>query len=136
MGEEKVCTAHLHLTETVLGLEETEKFFKTIPSNMRDYSVYSTLLTSYTRSEKTLDKAESTFKKMRELGFLWKSSRFNSMISLYSQLGKGNMVDKLFMRRWVDEEGIKLERDTVAEMANAYVRVCSEMYYGNVEKQT
>lgn len=66
MGEENVCTlfvkhyaARLHLAETVLGLEKAEKFFKSIPSNMRNFSVYSTLLTSYTRSEKT----ESTFKK-------------------------------------------------------------------------
>lgn len=47
MGEENVCTlfpkdyaAELHLIEKVLGLEEAEKFFKSIPGNMRDYSVY------------------------------------------------------------------------------------------------
>ncbi|KAL1209570.1 putative pentatricopeptide repeat-containing protein [Cardamine amara subsp. amara] len=98
---------------------------------------------------------------MRELGFLLKPSPFNSMMSLYSQLGKRNMVNKLlyemeenkvkpdnvtaniflkayaavsdvnamemFMRTMrVDEEGIKLKRDTMVAMAKAYVEVCSE----------
>ncbi|VVA90809.1 unnamed protein product [Arabis nemorensis] len=70
--------ARLRLVETVLGLEEADKFFKSIPENMRDYSVYNTLLGSYTRSEKTLDKAESTFETMRDLGFLLKHSPYNS----------------------------------------------------------
>ncbi|CAL9218015.1 unnamed protein product [Arabidopsis halleri] len=87
--------ARLHLIETVLGLEEAEKFFESIPENMRDYSVYDNLLRSYTKSEKTLDKAEATFEKMRDLGFLLKPSPFNSMISLYRHLKKKDMVKKL-----------------------------------------
>ncbi|XP_010457572.1 PREDICTED: putative pentatricopeptide repeat-containing protein At1g43010 [Camelina sativa] len=172
MVEKKVCTllakdyaARLHLIESVLGLEEAEKFFKSIPANMRDHSIYATLLTLYTKSEKTLDKSEPTFKKMRELGLLSNPSPFNSMMSLYSQLGKPNMVGNLlyemvedskvkpenvtanhvlkayaavpdvkamhmFMRMWVGEEGLKLER----EMAKAYVRVYSEMYGGNARE--
>ncbi|KAG7576831.1 Pentatricopeptide repeat, partial [Arabidopsis thaliana x Arabidopsis arenosa] len=85
-----------HLIEKVLGLEEAEKFFESsIPKNMKDYSVYDTLLTSYTRSAKTLDKAEGVFEKMRELGFLSKLSPFNSIISLYIQLGKQGKVKNL-----------------------------------------
>ncbi|XP_010484542.1 PREDICTED: putative pentatricopeptide repeat-containing protein At1g43010 [Camelina sativa] len=99
--EKKVCTllakdyaARLHLIESVLGLEEAEKFFKSTP-------IYATLLTLYTKYEKTLEKSESTFKKMRELGLLSNPSPFNSMISLYSQLGKPNMVGISYcMRRW------------------------------------
>lgn len=87
--------ARLHLVETVLGLEEAEKFCKTIPENMRDYSVYDTLLRSYTKSEKTLDKAESTFEKMRYLGFLLNPSPFHSMISLYGNIKKQDMVEKI-----------------------------------------
>ncbi|KAG2302246.1 hypothetical protein Bca4012_060565 [Brassica carinata] len=102
MGEQKVFdifaedyAARLYLVDHVLGLEEAEKFFESIPVNMRDYFVYSTLLNSYTRSEKTLDKAEATFEKMRELGFLLKPSPFNSMISLYGQLKNRDMVENL-----------------------------------------
>ncbi|KAG5383448.1 hypothetical protein IGI04_034918 [Brassica rapa subsp. trilocularis] len=77
MGEQKVFdifaedyAARLYLVDHVLGLEEAEKFFKSIP-------------------------AEATFEKMRELGFLMKPSPFNSMISLYGQLKNRDMVENL-----------------------------------------
>ncbi|KAG7653111.1 hypothetical protein ISN44_As01g004170 [Arabidopsis suecica] len=113
MGKEKVCTlfpedyaARFYLIETVLGLEEAEKFFKSIPSNMRDNSVYSMLLPSYTRSDsvKPDTVTENTVLKVDVKAI------------------------KMFMRTWVDEEGIKLQRDTIVEMAKVYVRVCSQMY--------
>lgn len=114
MGEEKVCTlfpkdyaARFYLIETVLGLEEAEKFFKSIPSNMRDYSVYSTLLTSYTRSDNVKP----------------------DIVTANTVLKVDVKAIKMFMRTLV--EGIKLQRDTIVEMAKVYVRVCSEMY-GNV----
>ncbi|KAG2315511.1 hypothetical protein Bca52824_018633 [Brassica carinata] len=84
----------LDLTEKVFGLKEAVKFFETsIPENMKGFSVYSTLLNSYTRSHQNLDKAEAIFEKMRELGFLTKLSPFRSMISLYSVLGKLVEID-------------------------------------------
>ncbi|XP_019092183.1 PREDICTED: putative pentatricopeptide repeat-containing protein At1g28020 [Camelina sativa] len=87
-----------HLCEKVLGLEEGEKFFeRSIPGNMKDYSVYNTLLTSYTRSDKGLEKAEGVFEKMKELGFLSKLSPYNSMISLYIQLGKQGRAKNLLL---------------------------------------
>ncbi|XP_020886583.1 putative pentatricopeptide repeat-containing protein At1g28020 [Arabidopsis lyrata subsp. lyrata] len=66
MGENKVFhlfsedyAARLHLIDKVLGLEEADKFFESsIPENMKDYSVYATLLNLYTRSERNLVKAE------------------------------------------------------------------------------
>ncbi|KAL1212350.1 putative pentatricopeptide repeat-containing protein [Cardamine amara subsp. amara] len=91
MGLEKLSThfvedyaARLHLAKTALGLEEVKKLFKSIPGNMRDYSVsvYSTLLTSYTRSDQTLDKAESTFKKKAKA----REERYVNAISSLSKL--------------------------------------------------
>ncbi|KAG7595876.1 hypothetical protein ISN44_As06g004120 [Arabidopsis suecica] len=113
MGKEKVCTlfqkdyaARLYLIETLLGLEEADKFFKSIPSNMIDYS---TLLTSYARSDDV--KPDN--------------------VTANTVLKADVKAIKMFMRMWVDEEGIKLERDRIVEMAKVYVRVCLEMY-GNV----
>ncbi|XP_020866818.1 pentatricopeptide repeat-containing protein At1g15480, mitochondrial [Arabidopsis lyrata subsp. lyrata] len=100
--------ARLNLVETVLGLEEAEKFFERIPENMRDYSVYENLLRSYTKSEKTLDKAEDTFEKMRDLGFLSKPSPFDTMISLYRKLNKRDMVKKL--KYEMMENNVKIDR--------------------------
>ncbi|XP_019096359.1 PREDICTED: putative pentatricopeptide repeat-containing protein At1g28020 [Camelina sativa] len=86
----------LQLTRKVLGLEEAERFFESsIPENMKDYSVYATLLTLHTRSEMNLVKAEAVFEKMRELGLVSKLYPFNLMISLYSELRKRSKVNKL-----------------------------------------
>ncbi|KAL9855358.1 hypothetical protein AtNW77_Chr1g0004561 [Arabidopsis thaliana] len=98
--------ARLYLIETLLGLEEADKFFKSIPSNMIDYS---TLLTSYARSDDV--KPDN--------------------VTANTVLKADVKAIKMFMRMWVDEEGIKLERDRIVEMAKVYVRVCLEMY-GNV----
>ncbi|VVB02915.1 unnamed protein product [Arabis nemorensis] len=90
-------TSRLQLMETVLGLKEAENFFEIIPEMLKDYSVYNTLLSFYTRSEETLQKAEATFEKMRELGFLLKPSPYNLMLSLYSPLRNQDMVNQLLI---------------------------------------
>ncbi|KAG7547268.1 Pentatricopeptide repeat [Arabidopsis suecica] len=144
MGEQKVFdivpedySARLHLVENVLGLEEAEKFFKSIPKNMRDYSVYATLLSSYTKSENTLDKAEATFEKMRELGFLLKPSPFNSMISLYGQLQKLDMVEKLV--REMQETKVECDSPTVNNVLRVYADTCKikamETFKTSVDEQ-
>ncbi|KAH0911352.1 hypothetical protein HID58_034673 [Brassica napus] len=173
MDEKRACNiyaedyaARLHMVEVVLGLEEAEKFFKNIPENMKDYTVYATLLSSYAKSDKHLGKAKVTFEKMRELGFLMKPSPFNSMLSFPSQrnmvgeflreMEENNVspdsliVNKVlriyaadsnveamekFMKKWSGEEGIKLERETMAAVAKAYAKAGSmgkaiEMYGG------
>ncbi|KAJ0265587.1 Pentatricopeptide repeat-containing protein [Hirschfeldia incana] len=173
MDEKKACNiyaedyaARLHMVEVVLGLEEAEKFFKNIPENMKDDTVYATLLRSYTKSDKHLGKAKATFEKMRELGFLMRPSPFNSMLSFHRQrymvekflreMEENNvapdslMVNKVlriyaaeskveametFMKKWSGEEGIKLERETMATVAKAYSKAGSldkaiELYGG------
>ncbi|XP_010462942.1 PREDICTED: putative pentatricopeptide repeat-containing protein At1g28020 [Camelina sativa] len=112
MSDQKVCdlvpedfAARLHLIENVLGLEAAEKFFQSIPENKRDDFVYTTILSSYTRSDKTRDKAEFIFWKMRELGYLSKPSAFNHMVSLYIQLDKRDMIDKILNQ--MEENNVK-----------------------------
>lgn len=110
MSEEKISNlipedfaARLHLIENVLGLEEAEKFFKSIPKSARDDSVYTTFLISYARSNKTLDKAEATFQKMRELGLLSTPSPYNAMMSLYGSLKDRDKVEEL-LREMKDKD--------------------------------
>ncbi|KAG7578565.1 Pentatricopeptide repeat [Arabidopsis thaliana x Arabidopsis arenosa] len=138
--------ARLHMIENVLGFEEAEKFFeRSIPENMKDYSVYATLLSCYAKSHKTLDKAEAIFEKMRDLGFLSKPSPFNLMISLYSQLGKREKVDNLIskmkcmniepdsltmnnvLRMYADETDIKTMDKYKSEWVNAELTTKLEM---------
>ncbi|CAF2127126.1 unnamed protein product [Brassica napus] len=123
--------ARLHLIDNVLGLEQAEKFFNcSIPENMKNYSVYSTLLTTYTRSSKTVDKAEATFEKMEELGFLLNSTPFNSMISLYSEMRKRSKVMKLLEK--MKEKNIEPDNVIMNHVlrVNAYVSAmeCMEKY--------
>uniref|UniRef100_A0A0D2ZPW3 Pentacotripeptide-repeat region of PRORP domain-containing protein n=1 Tax=Brassica oleracea var. oleracea TaxID=109376 RepID=A0A0D2ZPW3_BRAOL len=102
MSKEKICSltpedfaARFCLIDNVVGLEEAETFFESIPNSARDESVYTSLLSSYTRSDKTMSKAEATFKTMRELGLLTSPSPYNAMISLYSALKNRDKVDEL-----------------------------------------
>ncbi|KAG7593139.1 Pentatricopeptide repeat [Arabidopsis thaliana x Arabidopsis arenosa] len=122
MGEKRVCNlysedyaARVYLTENVLGLEEAEKYFENIPKNMKDYSVYVALLSSYAKSDKNLGKAMATFKKMRELGFLLKPSPFNLILSLYSQ---GNMVEEIL--REMEENNVDPDSLTVNNVLKVY----------------
>ncbi|KAF5481271.1 hypothetical protein F2P56_001938 [Juglans regia] len=60
----------LDLISKVHGLEEAEKYFDGIPDTSRiTMHVYGALLNCYAE-HKSLDKAEATMQKMRELGFL------------------------------------------------------------------
>ncbi|KAL0705418.1 hypothetical protein Bca4012_071843 [Brassica carinata] len=116
MSKEKICSltpedfaARFCLIDNVVGLEEAETFFESIPNSARDESVYTSLLSSYTRSDKTMSKAEATFKTMRELGLLTSPSPYNAMISLYSALKNRDKVDELLR----EMQGKVMAPDTV-----------------------
>ncbi|XP_019095616.1 PREDICTED: putative pentatricopeptide repeat-containing protein At1g28020 [Camelina sativa] len=122
IGEKRVCSlysedcaARLYLTENVLGLEEAEKYFGNIPENMKDYSVYTALLSSYAKSDKNMSKAVTTFKKMRELGFLLKPSPFNMILSFHSQ---SNMVKEIL--RVMEENNVDPDSLTVNKVLKIY----------------
>ena len=82
---------------------------------MKDYTVYSTLLSSYTKSDKHLGKAMETFEKMRELGFLMKPSPFNSMLSFHTQ---ENMVEELL--REMEENNVAPDSLMVNKVLRIY----------------
>ncbi|XP_019091060.1 PREDICTED: putative pentatricopeptide repeat-containing protein At1g28020 [Camelina sativa] len=129
MSRERICNlipedfaARLHLIENVVGLEEAEKFFESIPKNARDDSVYTTLLNSYARSDKTLCKAEATFLKMRELGFLLRPYPFNAMMSLYCALKDRDKVEELL--REMKGNDVEPDSVTVNNVLKLYSAVC------------
>lgn len=129
MSKEKICNlipedfaARLHLIENVVGLEEAEKFFESIPKNARDDSVYTTLLNSYARSDKTLCKAEATFQKMRELGLLSRPSPYNAMMSLYIALNDREKVEELL--REMKDNDVEADSITVNNVLKLYSAVC------------
>ncbi|CAA7015679.1 unnamed protein product [Microthlaspi erraticum] len=126
MSKEKICNlipedfaARLHLIENVVGLEEAEKIFESIPESAKDDSVYTTLLNSYARSDKTLRKAEATFKKMRELGLLSRPSPYNAMMSLYTTLKYRDKAEELL--REMQDNHVEADSVTVNHVLKLYL---------------
>ncbi|CAN6912608.1 unnamed protein product [Brassica oleracea] len=126
------------LMDTVLGLKEAERFFETIPETMKDYTVYTSLLTLYTRNDDTLDKAEAVFEKMRELGFLLKPTPFNLMLSLYSPLKRHDNVNSLL--REMEDNNVKPDDLTANHALLVYAAVSNikamEKFLSSPENQT
>ncbi|CAH8323324.1 unnamed protein product [Eruca vesicaria subsp. sativa] len=126
MAERKICSlvpedykARFDLVESVLGLEEAEKFLERVPENLRGESMYTALLKSYEKSGKrSIDRAEAAFKKMRELGFLLKPSPYSSMTSLYSSTGNRGKVDEILQE--MKDNNVKLDSLTVNNVLRVY----------------
>ncbi|CAB4289280.1 unnamed protein product [Prunus armeniaca] len=76
----------LDLTSKVHGLEEAERYFDSIPESLKVVPVYGALLYCYAKHN-CLEKAESVFEKMKELGFL-----------------KVPLCYKTFILKWVNME--------------------------------
>ncbi|KAF8097792.1 hypothetical protein N665_0281s0054, partial [Sinapis alba] len=119
------------LIDTVLGLKEAEKFFETIPETMKDFTVYNTLLTLYTRSNNTLVKAEAVFETMRELGFLLKPSpemeennvKPDDLTANHALLVYAAVSDIKAMEKFLSSnQRLKLEWGTCIDMAKAYLK--------------
>ncbi|CAA7014010.1 unnamed protein product [Microthlaspi erraticum] len=85
----------LLLIAKIRGLEEADKFLDTIPVKKRDFYVHSALL-NCCNSSSSLSIAETTFQRMKELGFAANSSDpYNTMLSLYLEAEDHDMVVKL-----------------------------------------
>ncbi|WZZ16464.1 hypothetical protein YC2023_109553 [Brassica napus] len=97
--------SRLYLIEIHSGLSEAENFFKSIPENMKDDLVYTTLLSFYTKDKETRHEAEATYQKMRENNMLFKPNPYYKMISLYGLLGETNKVDEIL--RQMIENGVQ-----------------------------
>ncbi|KAG2717305.1 hypothetical protein I3760_03G169200 [Carya illinoinensis] len=108
----------LDLISKVHGLEEAEKYFDSIPDTSRiTVQVYGTMLNCYAE-HKSLDKAEATMQKMRELGFLKSPHSYNVMLTLYSRMGKMEKLDNL--EQEMENKGIYWDLFTVNIRLNAY----------------
>ncbi|ESQ30919.1 hypothetical protein EUTSA_v10012206mg [Eutrema salsugineum] len=91
--------------------------------NLRNESIYTSLLTSYERrSEKTdLGKAESTFKKMRKLGLRLRPKPYSLMTPLYSPFGNREKVDEILLE--MKEINIELDSFTANKALRVYPAV-------------
>ncbi|ERN11342.1 hypothetical protein AMTRI_Chr04g242510 [Amborella trichopoda] len=73
---------HLDLISKVNGPHHAERYFLQLPKGMKNKLTYSALLNVYVK-ENMKERAETTMKKMRMLGFLTSALPYNRMMTLY-----------------------------------------------------
>ncbi|XP_057472989.1 pentatricopeptide repeat-containing protein At2g20710, mitochondrial-like isoform X1 [Actinidia eriantha] len=107
----------LDLISKVHGLEQAEKYFSNIPIAYRGLRVIGALLNCYAHA-KSLEKAEATMQKLRELGFVLTPLPYNVMLKLYADMGKREKLDPLMQE--MEKEGITCDKFTFNIRLNAY----------------
>ncbi|GFZ12921.1 tetratricopeptide repeat (TPR)-like superfamily protein [Actinidia rufa] len=107
----------LDLISKVHGLEQAEKYFSNIPITFRGLRVIGALLNCYAHA-RSLEKAEATMQKLRELGFVLTPLPYNVMLKLYADMGKREKLDPLMQE--MEKEGITCDKFTFNIRLNAY----------------
>ncbi|GMJ06411.1 hypothetical protein like AT2G20710 [Hibiscus trionum] len=125
MAEEMKCNVtvgdmavRLDLISKVHGVDQAEKYFNSLPEDMRTFKVYGALLHCYA-NHKCLEKAEATMQILRELGLPINAVSYNVMLNLYHHLGKHDKLDVLMQE--MTDKGIKHDAFTNSIRLNAYV---------------
>ncbi|MFS7983933.1 putative tetratricopeptide-like helical domain superfamily [Helianthus anomalus] len=106
----------LDLISRVYGLQQAEKYFNTIPDSIKDFKVYGTLLNSYA-FKKSLEKAEETMEKMKQLGYMTTLS-YHTMLNLYSKTRNHDKLLKLVEE--MEKTGVRNNRTTYYILLSAY----------------
>ncbi|KAK9092535.1 hypothetical protein Syun_027446 [Stephania yunnanensis] len=107
----------LDLISKVHGVERAEKYFDTIPKQLRSFQTYGALLNCYAYS-KSVDKAEALVQKMKDLGLVIAPLTYNVLLNLYSQVGQHEKIDALMEE--MKERGIQMDRFTHSIRLSAY----------------
>ncbi|KNA23146.1 hypothetical protein SOVF_027440 [Spinacia oleracea] len=84
----------LNLMCKVRSIDDVEKYFDTIPLELKNDSVYGVLLNCYC-TKMMKDKALALFKKMDELNYVSNCFAYNSLMSLYTKVGETEKVPLL-----------------------------------------
>ncbi|KAJ0027700.1 hypothetical protein Pint_36291 [Pistacia integerrima] len=107
----------LDLISKVHGTEQAENYFSNVPKQLKGLPVYSALLNCYA-SVKSVEKAEATMQKMRDLGLARTSMAYNVMLNLYYQTVNYKKLDSLLHE--MQEKGIGYDRFTVGILLSAF----------------
>lgn len=100
---------HLDLVTKVQGLEQAEKYFNSIPDDVREnLQVYGALLNCYATA-KSVEKAEATAEKMKQMGMM-NTLSYNSMLSLYKKIGDNEKLEKIYQEMM--ETGVSCDKPT------------------------
>uniref|UniRef100_A0A1S4AQI6 Pentatricopeptide repeat-containing protein At2g20710, mitochondrial-like n=1 Tax=Nicotiana tabacum TaxID=4097 RepID=A0A1S4AQI6_TOBAC len=108
-----------YLVSKAHGLEAAEKYFFSIPENLRASCVYVALLNCYTNA-KSLRKAEGTMQKMRDPGNA-NVEAYNIMMNLYVKMGDLQKLHSLVLE--MEDKGITGDAFSYTICLNAYASV-------------
>ncbi|KAF4356455.1 hypothetical protein G4B88_027640 [Cannabis sativa] len=106
----------LDLISKVYGLERAEEYFYSIPESSRINKIHGSLLNCYAEN-KSLEKAEDHFQKMKEMDFIETALTYNVMLSLYSRMGKHDKLKSLIQE--MKQNGIEFDKFTLNIQLNA-----------------
>ncbi|XP_070006765.1 pentatricopeptide repeat-containing protein At2g20710, mitochondrial isoform X1 [Nicotiana sylvestris] len=109
----------LDLVSKAHGVKAAEKYFASIPDNLRTYQVYGALLNVYADA-KCLKKAEDTMQKLKELGYA-NTVAYNVLMSLYAKMGDLDKLNSLMLE--MEDKGIFGNTITYNILLNAYASV-------------
>ncbi|GKB76873.1 pentatricopeptide repeat-containing protein [Tanacetum coccineum] len=107
---------HLDLVSRVKGLEEAEKYFNSLPEEVKNLQVYGALLNCYATT-KSVEKAEAIAEKMKQRGVMTTLS-YNSMLCLYNKIAANEKLDRVYQE--MKEMGIACDKPTYYIRLNAY----------------
>nr|GMC88210.1 pentatricopeptide repeat-containing protein At2g20710, mitochondrial-like [Ipomoea batatas] len=102
--------ARMNLIFKVHGMEQVEEYFGNVHQRFKHHVLLTALLNCYAQ-EKSLEKAESTMQKLRDMGWAKTPLPYNIMMNLYYTMGRWEKVDGIMKE--MDENGLFHDRYTV-----------------------
>ena len=88
--DERDHAARLDVIFKIIGIFKANKYFASIPSDMRGLRVYRTFLANYS-STYNIEKTKEIFKKMKAEAFSLTAYNYNQLLLLYKRLDKKNI---------------------------------------------
>jgi len=107
----------IDLISKVHGLEQADRYFRSIPDAKIGFKIYAALLRCYVE-HKSLEEAEAVMKKIKKFPPLDITECYNLMLKLYGQMGKYEKLDRLV--REMKEKDLCNARTYMFQL-NAYV---------------
>ncbi|KAK9152738.1 hypothetical protein Sjap_000218 [Stephania japonica] len=106
----------LSLIFEVHGLECAEKYFSSVPNQLKSVYPYGAMLQCYVK-EKSLEKAEGLMREMEEMDLVKEAFAYNMLVNLYAQTGQyskiGAMMDDM------ERKGIPQDKFTLNNRLSA-----------------
>ncbi|KAK3009418.1 hypothetical protein RJ639_014127 [Escallonia herrerae] len=106
----------MNLMTRVHGIEELEKYFNSIPQQLKNLDVYIALLNCYAHI-RSVEKAEDAMQKLRDMGYR-KPLAYNILMNLYYRAGSKEKMDCLMHE--MDEKGIYVDVYTLTLHLSSY----------------